>query len=69
MRPVRPARPRPGRSTRAVLALAPTIASIGNTLKTASTVNGPGRTQLDRIDAQNGVGPNADNKVARSEFN
>jgi hypothetical protein len=44
------------------------IAIIANTLDTASTVNSPGRTQQDVIDAQNGVGSSINNKVARSEF-
>jgi hypothetical protein len=41
---------------------------LANALATASTVNDPGRTQQDAIDADNGVGPNTDNTVARSEF-
>jgi hypothetical protein len=44
------------------------IAIIANTLETATTVGNPGRTQQDVIDAQNGVGPNTDNKIARSGF-
>jgi hypothetical protein len=42
------------------------IAIIGNTLETASTANNPKMTQQDLIDAQDGVGPSTDNKVARS---
>jgi uncharacterized repeat protein (TIGR01451 family) len=37
------------------------ITMIANTLETASTVNNPGRTQQDVIDAQNGVGANVNN--------
>jgi hypothetical protein len=44
------------------------VTSITNPPETASTVNRPGRTQQDVIDDQNGVGPNTNNKVARSEF-
>src|SRR5262245_35916284 len=44
------------------------LTSSANTLETASTVNNPGRTRQDVIDAQNGVGPNTDNHGARSAF-
>ena len=44
------------------------IAIIGNTLETASTANNPKMTQQDVIDAQNGVGLNTDNNVARCEY-
>ncbi len=37
------------------------VLGIANTLETASTVNNPGRTQQDVINAQNGVGPNVNN--------
>ena len=44
------------------------VADVANTLETATTVGNPRRTQQDVIDAQNGVGPNTDNKIARSGF-
>jgi hypothetical protein len=44
------------------------LPGLANALETASTVNNLGRTQQEVIDAENGLGPNPDNTVARSEF-
>jgi hypothetical protein len=48
--------------------LAPAIVKPFTVRFTINDVGNPGRTQQDVINAQNGVGPNTDNHVARPEL-